>query len=644
MIEIVILTVLLMKQALIGIQNDFTDMKDYVFTLICALMTLTAAAGDLPVSREQLRSSVLNGSGMRKLPAPEGHKLSASLQDRHVNLQDNQLNARAPHRTSISELEGDRIVMVDSYDFDWDNENGTAAVIDSTYFMMGKISKLTLEGVLSQQYGDLYIENFYSVFTIPINVDPGSNVVKIKAGTLLSSYTYQSIDGFLDLDQWSIFVRGDSEEVRYNVYAMPETWLSGDDEYDDIYGQILPDGSIEFFGGFAFLIKMTEVKNDYDDEVSWGLSPIFRHLKLLAPNGVHEYESTLKHTGEQNMIPESQFPGVPMGGGLVPRPVTPRPINPKPITPRPFITNVAYGYAGNAGNSAGDLRDSLAKKASLLQRPGYQNFTTPCFEPVYIYQANDTSILVFNLYGSDYSWNYMILRNDSTMSFPGQAVERDGDSKFYNYSSCGDSLKLGNEGTWDADTIRWGTTYFFDGTKLQKYNCSNNKIYYSASISDFVPNPVFEQPVVTDSTVTFSATTDVMDSFVYLLIYDPECDDYFVVDNPFTVDRTDSDFAVSLAAITEVYTVDEDGENYLYSDYVFWDYVVPAQGIGPGDVDHSGCIDIDDVTILINAVLGNSPEVYYPENADCNVDGDIDIDDVTILITHVLTGSWPLPE
>ena len=61
-----------------------------------------------------------------------------------------------------------------------------------------------------------------------------------------------------------------------------------------------------------------------------------------------------------------------------------------------------------------------------------------------------------------------------------------------------------------------------------------------------------------------------------------------------------------------------------------------------GDVDHSGGVDIDDVTMLINKVLGNTPEGFFPEQANCNGDaeGMIDIDDVTALITRVLTGAW----
>ena len=61
-----------------------------------------------------------------------------------------------------------------------------------------------------------------------------------------------------------------------------------------------------------------------------------------------------------------------------------------------------------------------------------------------------------------------------------------------------------------------------------------------------------------------------------------------------------------------------------------------------GDVNHSRGVDIEDVTLLINRVLGNPAEVFFPNQANCTLDegGTIDIEDVTALITRVLNGSW----
>ena len=61
-----------------------------------------------------------------------------------------------------------------------------------------------------------------------------------------------------------------------------------------------------------------------------------------------------------------------------------------------------------------------------------------------------------------------------------------------------------------------------------------------------------------------------------------------------------------------------------------------------GDVNMDGDVDINDVTCLIDIVLGATVE-HDPVAADCNIeggDGDIDINDVTAVINRVLLGAW----
>jgi hypothetical protein len=61
-----------------------------------------------------------------------------------------------------------------------------------------------------------------------------------------------------------------------------------------------------------------------------------------------------------------------------------------------------------------------------------------------------------------------------------------------------------------------------------------------------------------------------------------------------------------------------------------------------GDVNGDGEVDINDVTLLIDVILGKSVE-YNATAADCNTassDGTIDINDVTALINYVLAGNW----
>ena len=61
-----------------------------------------------------------------------------------------------------------------------------------------------------------------------------------------------------------------------------------------------------------------------------------------------------------------------------------------------------------------------------------------------------------------------------------------------------------------------------------------------------------------------------------------------------------------------------------------------------GDVTGNGEVDINDVTRLIDVILGKNVE-YNAAAADCNIEGgngNVDINDVTALINYVLRGSW----
>jgi len=63
-------------------------------------------------------------------------------------------------------------------------------------------------------------------------------------------------------------------------------------------------------------------------------------------------------------------------------------------------------------------------------------------------------------------------------------------------------------------------------------------------------------------------------------------------------------------------------------------HIVPFIGAGPGDIDGSGGIDVDDVTGIIDMIL----EGGVPEYADVNGDGSIDIDDISAILNMLLGG------
>lgn len=57
-----------------------------------------------------------------------------------------------------------------------------------------------------------------------------------------------------------------------------------------------------------------------------------------------------------------------------------------------------------------------------------------------------------------------------------------------------------------------------------------------------------------------------------------------------------------------------------------------------GDVNDDGVIDVTDVTMLINRVLGTKSTNFHESVADMNGDTVLDVTDVTLLINKVLKG------
>lgn len=76
----------------------------------------------------------------------------------------------------------------------------------------------------------------------------------------------------------------------------------------------------------------------------------------------------------------------------------------------------------------------------------------------------------------------------------------------------------------------------------------------------------------------------------------------------------------------------------VLSDYNFTRRTWVWVGYKPGDVSGNETIDIGDVTLLIDLVLGKNVELdeFQMAAADANRDGKVDIDDVTWVINHAL--------
>ena len=627
-------------------------MRKYLFLFLCACFTLSIVANDRVITRAQLRSAKKESVSAGKLVTSTGGDASVALhriiQERGLNLNDNKLNKSASLRETLDDVMGEKIVMVDTYDFDWDSVACVAAVVDTSYFMKGKMSELTHQSSSTSQYlsDDVYIADFYDTYHIPVEVDYSSGAVVLMAGVPLVTLSgiYEESSGGI----WESY-RGSSDNyvlVTRRLYAMPESWLAGAEDYSDIYGYITSDGSISLEGGFGFLIEQEETEVHAGvprpTEVSWGLSPIFRNFHMFTPNAVHEYRGSGSGSGpggsDVNFVEMVSLINGPQSttGGVVHRPINPRPVKPKPVNPRPFNNNTMTLCVNGGDNSdAEPERDAEQDRGKSLSR--WPQVTTA--QPVYLYQQDDSTLLVYNLYGKDYSWNYMIKRPDGSVLFPSQKVgyNTTKNEPIYNCSFDSDTIVLDNVGSMVADTIRWNNTYFFGESGMQGYHYSNNKLYLTGeSLYGFLPAPVFVTPVMTDSTVVFTATSSRSDATVYIYEFEPA--DYAFVgegEGNYMVIRGDTPRTVCLYAIAEAMV----GDTYLFSDYVELDYEVPAFFI-PGDVNGDRIVGIADVTTFIDHLLSEdfeSSDDFHAAEADFNRDGIWSVADLTDLIDLLLS-------
>ncbi len=74
-----------------------------------------------------------------------------------------------------------------------------------------------------------------------------------------------------------------------------------------------------------------------------------------------------------------------------------------------------------------------------------------------------------------------------------------------------------------------------------------------------------------------------------------------------------------------------------FEEALYWRsfYIITEKPV-PGDVNHDGFVNIYDVTLMIDYILGKEPEGFYIKEADLNDDGYVNIYDVTLVIDVIL--------
>lgn len=604
--------------------------------LMCACLVLVSKAGEPQLSRSQLKHASITKEQISMPVTATGQEKSISLQqvlkERHLTLNDNKLRSQTSQRQTTDNIQGHRIASMDIYDFNWDNNNSIAVVIDSSCAMAGKAC------YISYVDDHCVLSNFFDTFSIPLTIDGPSGLLKMRAGVLLDQRTVTeeanpnqpyNLNAGSGSTQYKI--------TKWSLYAMPLSWLAGGETYDDIPCQLNEDGSLEFKEAFGFLVKKSVSVEGSSVSTTWGLSPIYDNVVLLTPNGGHQF-SYFTYYSSLDTLTEPIQDG--MGnGGLAPRPIATGPKSTKPVRPRQFEAAIGRGFNAGNGTESGKLLRPSSKADRKDGDLDYKTYTSP----VYLYMLDDTTLMVYNLYDEDYCWHYMYLYPDGTVRFPKQDMGSKSDITYCNASEFNRGFRWGNYGTWNEDSITWNTTYIMNETgSLLSSPYFNNKLYfgYNSSTEWQHPAPVFSQPIVTDTAVIFSVSSIDPNGIAYLYLYIEEEDTYYNVDNPWYAPRNSEPYTVYLAAESFYEATDE------FSEPAFFEYEVPALDSNyiRGDVNNDGNLSINDVTALINALLTsdfNDSDSFCHRNADCDLDGTIKINDVTTLIGFLLSGHWP---
>ena len=271
---------------------------------------------------------------------------------------------------------------------------------------------------------------------------------------------------------------------------------------------------------------------------------------------------------------------------------------------------------------------------------------------VYMYQYDDSTAVVWNLWQMGGQGNFMLIHEDGSMTFPiGQVVGTDEvdyleeafpdydwsegyDIVVVNYDEANDDYSTDDiTGTVTHENISW------DGSVLWRY-CMFDDVYYVIQYPPLVNNELTftngdifllgyaEKPAILSETyeesVLVTAATESENCTVYL--FDGEGN---MIDNPAIIARTSENQEFTFYAISMEY-----GKNQ--SEVSVKTIGVPA--LGPsfmiGDVDGDGKLGLNDIITLIDHLLTNDWDDapgFISEAADVNMDGSFNVQDMAEL-------------
>ena len=280
----------------------------------------------------------------------------------------------------------------------------------------------------------------------------------------------------------------------------------------------------------------------------------------------------------------------------------------------------------------------------------------------YMFQYDDTTAMVWNLWGMAARGVEMYIHEDGTMMFPAYQIVGTGDianlkaqypaydweTAGYYFLNCdpndenetGDSYGTVTNKTITWDGTEWHRICYQNGTSyvMSYYPMTNNVLQFTGDdefLLGTTQAPVISYEVFDENVVVTAAPADELETEVVLFIYNAETQEATPVDNPYTVERTDADQTITFAALAQA-------NGKMISDPTLLEVTIPALEVTSlrGDVDLDGVVGIADVTALIDYILSKDATGISLVNADTDLDGTVGIADATALIDYILNKGW----
>lgn len=221
-------------------------------------------------------------------------------------------------------------------------------------------------------------------------------------------------------------------------------------------------------------IKSPSSPKDFDDPTG----------EIMSVGGKRDWNLIKSDLSDVNFRP---FGNQPMGGGG--------------RREGPLVPHSIGDYHGGAVMRGGDNTSLTTSRVTDIQEQS----------PVYMFQVDDSTVLVYNLYGLGSTVNVMMLNEDGTMTFPGQALFYDEvlNDDFCNYSLRGDTLDLGNKGQFTPDSITWGITVPHGMINTYPEYYDNNRLFFTdGSLFGQIPaDPYLRGDVNNSGTVSIGDVT-----------------------------------------------------------------------------------------------------------------------------------------